>query len=116
MNKLLVLVLLLASLASCASGPPTGADGFEIRHTGLNASLDFWNTHLFNVDNNNPYATAGDSSPMSSPGSGFFSDSFYEMTYSHREQTEELYERRNPSASFKAWVLNNSNSPYGSND
>jgi len=118
-NKLLVSVLLFGCLTACASGPATGTDGFEIRRTGLDAGVEFWDKYFFEQDGSNPYSDETSRSPMSAPG-GFYSHdslhSFHEATYSHREHTAPLYERKASSELFKRWVLNYDNSPYGSAD
>jgi len=115
-NKLLVSVLLFGCLTACASGPATGADGFEIRRTGLDAAVGFWDKYFFEQDGSNPYPDETYRSPMSAPSSFYSGDSFYELTYSHREFTAPLYEREASSELFKRWVLNYDNSPYGSAD
>lgn len=115
-KKLIVSVFLFSSLAACASGPATGTDGFEMRRTGLEAGGEFWGKYFFGQDVNNPYADATSNSPMSNP-SAFRSDgSFYEATYSHREETAPLYEKKPSSELFKTWVLNYNNTPYGKQD
>ena len=115
-NKLLVSVLLFGSLAACTSGPATGANGFEMRRTGLEAGVEFWDKYFFEQDASNPYLGEASRSPFSAPSGFYGGDSFYEATYSHREHTEPLYEKRAPIELFNKWVLNYDNSPYGSAD
>lgn len=113
MKKLITFVLLLTSLAACASGPATKDQGFVLRRTGLEAGTEFWGKYFLNVDNNNPYATIGDFSPMSSPNGICSEDSFHDLTYSHREATAPLYDKKSSSELFKSWVLNYPDTPYG---
>jgi hypothetical protein len=115
-NKLLVSVLLFGCLTACASGPATGADGFEIRRTGLDAGAEFWDKYFFEQDGGNPYSDKAYKSPFSSPGAFGSNGSFYEETHTHRERTAPIYEREASSELFKRWVLNYDNSPYGSAD
>jgi hypothetical protein len=115
-NKLLVSVLLLGSLSACTSGPATGSNGFEMRRTGLEAGVEFWDKYFFDQDVNNPYLDESSRSPFSAPGGFYSGDSFREATYSHREHTAPLYEKKDPLELFNKWVLNYDNSPYGSAD
>ena len=115
-NKLLVSVLLFGSLAACTSGPATGTDGFEMRRTGLEAGVEFWDKYFFDHDISNPYLDEASRSPFSNPGGFYSEDSFYEATYSHREHTAPIYEKRSPIRLFSKWALNYDNSPYGSAD
>ena len=116
-NKLLISALLFGCLTACASGPATGTDGFEIRRTGLEACVEFWDKYFFEQDGSNPYSDETSRSPMSTPGGFYSDDSFREATYSHREHTAPLYERKTSNEElFERWVLNYGNSPYGRAD
>jgi hypothetical protein len=115
-NKLLVAALLFGCLTACASGPATGADGFEMRRSGLEAGAEFWDKHFFEQNVGNPYSSETSRSPMSAPGNVYSNGSFYEATYSHREFAAPLYDKKTPSEFLKKWVLNYDDSPYGSTD
>ena len=115
-NKLLISALLSGCLTACAAGPATGADGFEMRRTGLEAGTEFWDKYFFEQDAGNPYSNETSRSPMSVPSNFYSNGSFYEATYSHRELTKPLYEKKDPSEFLKKWMLNYDDSPYGSTD
>ena len=114
-NKLLVSALLFCCLTACASGPATGTDGFEIRRTGIDAGVEFWDKYFFEQDGSSPYPDETSRSPLSAP-SFYSAGSFHEATYSHREFTAPLYEKKTSEELFKKWVLNYDNSPYGNAD
>ncbi|MDP6963066.1 MAG: hypothetical protein QGF46_02755 [Planctomycetota bacterium] len=114
MKKLIPAFIILISSVSCASGPATGHEGFEIRRTGLSASGEFWGKYFFNQDDLDPYIAVGDSSRMSNPSSVFGAEgSFRDQSYSHREFTAPLYEKESSYDLFKRWALGYDNSPYG---
>jgi hypothetical protein len=113
MKKLIVSVFLLGFSVSCASGPATGTEGFEIRRTGLAASEEFWGKYFFQQDYLDPYINANNASQMASPTTFDLEGSFHNQTYSHREMTVPLYPKESSADLLKRWVLNYNNSPYG---